>query len=72
MSQLVLQPSQVNTRHRNVLQLGWTSVGTKSIEAVKELKGGATNAYYLVTSAGNEVLQTISYSEAQQHYDSLK
>ena len=73
MNELVSQPAQGGKKtRRNVLQLGWTAAGTKGLEAVAEISGDTTNAYYQVTSAGKEVLQTISLGEAQEHYDALK
>jgi hypothetical protein len=72
MSPVVPSPSPNSKKiHRNVLKIDWTATTIKGLEAVTETDSTTTNAYYQVTNNGKEVLQTISYSEAEAHYNSL-
>lgn len=68
-----MRPNQGGkTTHRKVLQLAWTSLGTKSLEAATEAQAATVSIYYLVTHAGQEVLQTIHFSEAQHYYRNIQ
>jgi hypothetical protein len=57
---------------RKVQQLGWTTAGTKALEAVEQTRGETTNYYFQVTHVGKEIFQTVTLKDAQDKYNSLK